>query len=276
MCAASNKRERVQKHDFVIKTQLSGEGPWKACSVQSAQIEFKILGEARNSIAQEPPGDSPQTWIRKQFCVFISSQTGATAVHIFISNNNNNKKNQDTEGTRAIKNLQKPMYVPPLYYGHKNICDKDGGICTHWPLGSSTKQKQKKKKLKHVELRWTCFVAEPSQSYTYMLCKYIASTNDHEVCSNIKEAACATQKNQTVSKLSGHFRANLHFKLAMLRHWDKGFLGWKINGAKMVSHYGAFLLGAKRILAPIIMPSITQKACAAEPHDWLALLAWHC
>lgn len=128
------------------------------------------------------------------------------------------------------------MYVPPLYYGHKNICDKDGGICTHWPLGSSTKQKQKgqkkKKKLKHVELRWTCFVAEPSQSYTYMLCKYIASTNDHEVCSNIKATASATQKNQTASKLSGRFRANPHFKLAMLRHWDKGLCRMKNQGCR--------------------------------------------
>lgn len=41
----------------------------------------------------------------------------------------------------------------------------------------------------------------------------------------------------------------------------------------MVSHYSAFLLGAKRILAPIIMPSVTQKVCAAGPKDWLAFLA---
>lgn len=123
------------------------------------------------------------------------------------------KKKKDTEGTRAIKNLQKPMYAPQLYYGHKNICDKDGGICTHWPLKviNKTKTKRQKKNLKHVELRWTCFVAEPSQSYTYMLCKYIASTNDHEVCSNIKEAMCATQKYQTASKLGGRLRADPHF-----------------------------------------------------------------
>lgn len=146
--------EREQKCDSIINTHLSGKGPWRACIVQSSQIEFKSLGKARNSIAQEPPGGIPHTSIGiKKFCdpFYILTSRGISRAYIFISNKK--KKKKDTEGTRAIKNLQKQMYAPQLYYGHKNICDKDGGICTHWPLKviNKTKTKRQKKKSK---TRW--------------------------------------------------------------------------------------------------------------------------
>lgn len=85
------------------------------------------------------------------------------------------------------------MYAPQRSYHDKNICDKDGALCTYWPQWSSTKNKLKENKLKHIELRWTCFAAALSQSYTYWLCKYIASTNDHEVCSNMTGNKCHKQ-----------------------------------------------------------------------------------